>query len=107
VPSAVCRGDLGQSFAGGAAHRKVQAGRERLRSGTDILKIFSPKNLAKILAFFAQTAATLFKNLIITLVFEKSAHFFAENWKKTHKIVIITSTPGQLLGVRGEFFKLA
>jgi hypothetical protein len=48
-----------------------------LRTGTDvmILKIFSPKNLAKILAFFAQTPATLCKNLIITLVFEKNANF--------------------------------
>jgi hypothetical protein len=34
-----------------------------------ILKIFSPKNLAKILAFFAQTAATFCKNLIVTFVF--------------------------------------
>jgi hypothetical protein len=41
-----------------------------------ILKIFSSKNWAKILAFFAQTAAATFcKNLIITLVFEKNALF--------------------------------
>jgi hypothetical protein len=32
--------------------------------------------------------------LIITLVFEKSANFFAENWQKSQKIVIITSAPG-------------
>jgi hypothetical protein len=32
--------------------------------------------------------------MIITLVFEKSANFFAENWQKSQKIVIITSTPG-------------
>jgi hypothetical protein len=33
-------------------------------SGTDvmILKIFSPKKLAKILAFFAQTTVTISKN---------------------------------------------
>jgi hypothetical protein len=31
---------------------------------------------------------------IITLVFEKNANFFAENWQKSPKIVIITSTPG-------------
>jgi hypothetical protein len=31
--------------------------------------------------------------LIITLVFEKNAKFFAENWEKSQKIVIITSTP--------------
>jgi hypothetical protein len=59
------------------------------KPGTDvmILKILSPKNLAKILAFY--------KNLIITLVFEKNANFFAENYKKSQKIVIITSTPGR------------
>jgi hypothetical protein len=44
-----------------------------------ILKIFSPKNLAKILAFLAQTTASFCKNLIITLVFEKNGNFFAEN----------------------------
>jgi hypothetical protein len=31
--------------------------------------------------------------MIITLVFEKNANFFAENWGKSQKIVIITSTP--------------
>jgi hypothetical protein len=31
--------------------------------------------------------------LIITLVFEKNANFFAENCRKSQKIVIITSTP--------------
>jgi hypothetical protein len=31
--------------------------------------------------------------VIITLVFEKNANFFAENWQKSQKIVIITSTP--------------
>jgi hypothetical protein len=41
-----------------------------------ILKIFSPKKLAKILAFFAQTTASFGKNLIITLVFEKRANIF-------------------------------
>jgi hypothetical protein len=30
--------------------------------------------------------------MIITLVFEKNANFFAENWEKSQKIVIITST---------------
>jgi hypothetical protein len=47
-----------------------------------ILKIFSPKNLPKILAFFAQTAATFCKNLITTLFFEKNVNSFAENWQK-------------------------
>jgi hypothetical protein len=40
-----------------------------------ILKIFSPKNLAKILAFLIQTTASFCKILIITLVFEKNAIF--------------------------------
>jgi hypothetical protein len=64
--------------------------------GTDvmILKIFSPKNLAKILAFLTQTTLIISKNLIITLVFEKNANFFAKKWQKSQKIVIITSTPG-------------
>jgi hypothetical protein len=30
--------------------------------------------------------------MINTLVFEKNANFFAENWRKSQKIVIITST---------------
>jgi hypothetical protein len=34
------------------------------------------------------------KKLIITLVFEKNANFFVENWQKSQKIVIMTSTPG-------------
>jgi hypothetical protein len=61
--------------------------------GTDvmILKIFSTKNLAKILAFFAQTTASFCKNLVL----EKNANFFAENWQKSQKIVIMTSTPGK------------
>jgi p-aminobenzoyl-glutamate transporter AbgT len=58
-----------------------------------IFKIFSPKNLAKILAFFAQTTASFCKNLIITSVFEKNANIFAENWQKSQKIMIITATP--------------
>jgi hypothetical protein len=46
------------------------------------------------MAFFAQTTASFCKNVIITLVFEKNATFFAENWQKSQKIVIKTSTPG-------------
>jgi hypothetical protein len=30
------------------------------------------------------------------LVFKKNGNFFAENWEKSQKIVIITSTPVQL-----------
>jgi hypothetical protein len=58
-----------------------------------ILKIFSPKNSAKKLAFLTQNKAKLCKNFIITLVFEKNANFFAANCQKSQKIVIITSTP--------------
>jgi hypothetical protein len=58
-----------------------------------IFKIFSPKKIAKNVAFLTQSKAKLCKYLIITLVFEKSANFFAENWQKSQKIVIITSTP--------------
>jgi hypothetical protein len=43
--------------------------------------------LLKLLSVFA-------KIVIITLVFEKNAIFFAEKWQKSQKIVIITSTPG-------------
>jgi hypothetical protein len=60
-----------------------------------ILKTFSPKNLAKILAFLCSNyLLPIFSNtLIITFVLEKNANFFAENWQKPKKIVIITSTP--------------
>jgi hypothetical protein len=53
-------------------------------SGTDvmILKIFSPKKLAKKLAFFAQTTASFCKKLIITMVFEKNANFFRRKLSK-------------------------
>jgi hypothetical protein len=66
-----------------------------MRPGTDvmILKIFSPKNLAKNLAFLTRDKAKFKKKLIITLVFKKNANFVAENWEKSQKIVIITSTP--------------
>jgi hypothetical protein len=68
-----------------------------------ILKIFSPKNFVKTLAFFAQTTASLCKNVIIILVFEKKATIFlAVNWQKSQKIVIITSTPGR--GQGGKTF---
>jgi hypothetical protein len=43
--------------------------------------------LLKLLLVFAEI-------VIITSVFEKNANFFAENWQKSQKIVIITSTPG-------------
>jgi hypothetical protein len=58
-----------------------------------ILKIFSQKKIAKKLAFLTQNKAKSCKFLIITLDFEKNAIYFAENWQKSQKIVIITSTP--------------
>jgi hypothetical protein len=71
-------------------HRRIQPG----CPGTDVmfLKIFSPKKIAKKLAFLTQNKAKIGKILIITLVFEKNANFFAENCRKSRKIVIITST---------------
>jgi hypothetical protein len=47
------------------AQRKQSPSRQKFaQSGTDvmILKIFSPKNLAKILALFAQATASFCKN---------------------------------------------
>jgi hypothetical protein len=55
---------------------------------------FPPKNLAKILAFFATTFVRFYRTFIVTLVFEKNAIFIAKNWRKSQTIVIITSTPG-------------
>jgi hypothetical protein len=46
------------------------------------------------MAFLTRNEAKICKILIITLVFEKNANFFAENLQKSQKIVIITSTPG-------------
>jgi hypothetical protein len=45
------------------------------------------------MAFLTQNKAKFWKKFIITLVFKKNANFFAENWEKSQKIVIITSTP--------------
>jgi hypothetical protein len=47
-----------------------------------IFYIFSPKNLAKKLAFLTQNKAKLFKNLIITMVFEKNSNFFNRKLSK-------------------------
>jgi hypothetical protein len=48
----------------------------------DFLKIFSPKTLANKIGVFAQTRYSFYKNLTITLVFEKKPIFYAENWQK-------------------------
>jgi hypothetical protein len=60
----------------------------------DFLSIFSPKKIAKKLAFSTQNIAKLFKNVIIILVFVKHANFFAKNCQNMLKIVTITSVPG-------------
>jgi hypothetical protein len=44
------------------------------------------------MAFLTQNKAKLCKNLLMTLVFEKNANFFAEICRKLQKIVIITLT---------------
>jgi hypothetical protein len=50
-----------------------------------ILKIFSPKKIARKISVFDTTNLS---------GFWENADFFAENWQKSKKIVIITSTPG-------------
>jgi hypothetical protein len=60
-----------------------------------ILKnIFSPKNFAKMLAFFAQTADSFLQKNDQNIVFLRKTPFFAENWQKSQKILIIKSTQG-------------
>jgi hypothetical protein len=49
------------------------------------------------MAFLTQNKAKLCKILIMTLVFEKNANFFAENCQKSQKTVIITSTPDEFM----------
>jgi hypothetical protein len=56
-----------------------------------LFKYFRRKIQQK-MSFLTQNKAN-FKKLIITLVFEKNANFFAQNCQKSQKIVIITSVP--------------
>jgi hypothetical protein len=58
----------------------------------DFLHIFADF-FGENLAFLTQNKANLCKMLIITLVFEKNANFFAENYQKSQKNVIITLDP--------------
>jgi hypothetical protein len=52
-----------------------------------------PKNLEKKWPFLLKTKLNCEKiGSYVTLVFEKNANFFAENWQKSQKIVVITST---------------
>jgi hypothetical protein len=62
----------------------------------DFKNIFAEK-FSKKLAFLTENKAKLCKILIITLVCEKNANFFAENCRKSQKIVIMTSTPGKIM----------
>jgi hypothetical protein len=55
--------------------------------------ILFAEKFSKKLAFLTQNKAKLWNILKITLFFEKSANIFAENCRKSQKIVIITSTP--------------
>jgi hypothetical protein len=58
----------------------------------DFENIFAKKFSEKI-GVSDTNQSQILKKLIITLVFEKNAIFFAENWQKSQKILIITSTP--------------
>jgi hypothetical protein len=66
----------------------------------DFLNIFAEKFSEKN-CVLTQNKAKLCKILIITLVFEKNANFFAENSQKSQKIVIITSVPARRLELIG------
>jgi hypothetical protein len=56
-------------------------------------KKISIKNGEKIAFLFKIHTASVCELWIIALVFKKNANVFAENWRKSQKIVIITSTP--------------
>jgi hypothetical protein len=59
-----------------------------MRPGTDVMIFFyfSQKNLAKKSAFFTPIKGNCAEKVIITLVFEKNAKFFAENGKNRRKL---------------------
>jgi hypothetical protein len=81
--------------------RRPEIGAE-IGSGADVMifKISSPKNLAKNWRFLLKLLLFFWKKMILTLVYEKNANFFAENWQKSQKLVIITSTPVRFLANR-------
>jgi hypothetical protein len=60
-------------------------------------KRFLPQKIGENSAFLTLNKANLHKNLIITLGFNKSGNFFAENCLKSQKIVIITLTPDEFV----------
>jgi hypothetical protein len=55
------------------------------------LKYFRRKKLA----FLTHNKAKLCKKFYHNIGFGENANFFAKNWKKSQKIVIITLTPGE------------
>jgi hypothetical protein len=67
----------------------------------DFKNIFA-ESFSKKLAFLTRNKGKLCKILIIKLVFEKNANFFAENCRKSQKIVIITSTPGDACSPKND-----
>jgi hypothetical protein len=60
----------------------------------DFLNIFAEIFGENIGTFLLKLLLVFAKKLTITLVFEKNANCFAENWQKSQKIMIITSAPG-------------
>jgi hypothetical protein len=58
-----------------------------------IFKVFCQK-IGERIGVFDSNKAKFCKKLTTTLDFEKNANFFAENYGKPQKTVIITSTPG-------------
>jgi hypothetical protein len=75
-----------QPFAERAWPQRVEPAGRVTRDRCYNFKIFSPKNLAKKLAFYAQNKAKLCKNWIITLVFEKNANFLQKIGKNRRKL---------------------
>jgi hypothetical protein len=53
-------------------------------------KHFRRKKIGEKLPYLTKSEAKLWKKLITTMVFDKNAIFFAENWRKSKKIVITT-----------------
>jgi hypothetical protein len=95
LPTFFCKHETGFWREGKSLQNFCEPKHKFIQPGTDvmILKIFSPKKSAKKLPFLTQNKAKLCIILILTLVFEKNANFFAECCQKSQKIVIITSTP--------------
>jgi hypothetical protein len=81
------QGKASQIYVPSRTFKRRTKGRDRCY---DFLNTFTEK-----FGVLTQKKAKLSKILIITLVFQKNANFFAENCQKSQKIVITTSTPGQ------------